>query len=183
MDLETFAPTRGFTVEELSKWDITVDERGRVIIPTKGRQRSWGNRIHLPKGKPKYRAEVKGQGNHLYNPLGLGPNSEQIWLTEGEFDTLSLVTIGAPAVGVLGAAGFREEWALLFAGARVFVAFDPNSESEKQAKRVGAIMSLLPHAVRFDPLVVGGYNDINDWFKADRLGLKEKVAQWMDHAY
>lgn len=180
MDLETFAQTRGFTVEELSKWNITVDERGRVLIPTLGRAGSWGNRVHNPMGRPKYRNEHEGQGNHLYNPLGLGPNSREIWLAEGEFDTLSLVTVGAPAVGVLGAAGFREEWALLFAGARVFVAFDPDSESEEQAKRIGAIMSLLPHAVRFDPLVVGGHNDINDWFKVDRLGLKEKVAQWMD---
>lgn len=177
--LDEFAATRGFEPEELSRWGISV-EGDVVLIPVLGRHGAWYHREHRPGGSPKYKPRGEGVGNHLYNPLGLGPGADVVWLAEGEFDTLSLVTVGAPAVGVLGAASFDRHWALLYSSALVIVAFDPDSESDEQSKRVGAIMSLFPHVERFDPLKVGGYNDINEWFKADRNDLKAKVSAWSE---
>lgn len=60
----------------------------------------------------------------------------------------------------------------------MIVAFDPDSESEEQAQRVGTLMSLFPTVERFDPLKVGGYMDINDWFKEDRDDLRKAVEAW-----
>lgn len=177
MELAEFAATRGFTEDELLEYGIEMDG-SQVRIPLLGGRGTWLYRIHRPNGSPKYKPEREGMGHHLYNPLGLGPHSDEVWLSEGEFDTLSLLTVGAPAVGVLGASGFKRSWRLLFQHARVVVAYDPDSESEEQAKRVRATMDLFPNAERFDPLKVAGYNDINDWFKADRDDLKSVVRSW-----
>ncbi len=181
MDLAEFAATRGFTEDELLKYGIEVDG-AQVRIPVLGGGRGlkdpWLWRVHRPNGSPKYQPEREGMGHHLYNPLGLGPHSDEVWLSEGEFDTLSLVTVGAPAVGVLGASGFKRAWRLLFQHARVVVAFDPDSESDEQRDRVANLMDLFPRADRFDPLKEGGYMDINDWFKADRDDLELKVKEW-----
>ena len=179
MTLEEFSATRGFTEDELAKWDITVE--GEVVyIPTLGRSGAWYRRIHRPDGQPKYFYEDSDVDVHLYNPLGLGPNSEEVWIAEGEFDTLSLVTVGAPALGILGIQSFRREWALLFSHARVILAFDPDTESEDQATRVRKVAQLWPeHQVeRFDPLVEGGYDDLNDWFREDRKGFTRTVLAW-----
>lgn len=181
MTLAEFAETRGFTEQELLEYGIEVTEKGTVRIPllgSKGLADPWVHRIHNPNGRPKYKPEIEGMGHHLYNPLGLGPHSPVVWLAEGEFDTLSLLVVGAPAVGVLGASGFRRAWRLLFNHARVIVAFDPDSESEEQATRARNLMDLFPRAERFDPLKVGGYMDINEWFKADRDDLKGQVRSW-----
>ncbi len=179
MTLEEFSATRGFTEDELAKWDITTE--GEVVfIPTLGRSRAWYRRIHRPNGQPKYRPEHEGVEQHLYNPLGLGPNSTEVWIAEGEFDTLSLVTVGAPAVGMLGATSFRREWALLFSHARIILALDPDTESSEQAARVQTLAQLWPeHQVeRFDPQVEGGYDDLNDWFREDRKGFTRTVLAW-----
>lgn len=177
LSLEDLADARGFTPDELARWGITV-EGDVVYIPTVYGSGTWGRRTYDPNRKAKYLPEHAGMGNHLYNPLGLGPNAREVWLAEGEFDTLSLVSVGAPAVGVLGASSFNRRWALLYQGASVVVAFDPDAESAEQAQRVAKVMDLFPTVKRFDPLVEGGYDDLNDWFKADRVGFKSAVAAW-----
>ena len=105
LDLETFAPTRGFTAEELSKYGVRV-EGDTVEIPILGRGGTWYSRVHRPDGCPKYEGP-KGMASHLFNPLGLGPGTDEVWIAEGEFDTLSLVVVGIPALGVLGAGNFN----------------------------------------------------------------------------
>lgn len=178
MDLASFAATRGFTEQELAAWDIRV-ENGVVVIPILGRKGPWYERIHRPGGKPKYESP-KGAKAHLYNPLGLGPHSPEVWIAEGEFDTLSLITVGAPALGILGAASFIDWWSLLFRNANIVLALDPDEESNEQATRVTRLASLWPEeqVSRFDPMVQGGYPDLNEWFKQDRSGFRRKVLAW-----
>ena len=181
MDYEQFAHSRGFEPEELDRWGIYIED-DLVIIPVLGRNGVWYEREHRPGGSPKYRprAGLKDVGNHLYNPLGLGPGSPVVWIAEGEFDTLSLVTVGAPALGVLGATTFQEHWSLLYSHAKVVIALDPDTESDQQGTAVLHLAQLWPEAQvsRFDPMAQGGYPDLNDWFKADRRGFQEVVESW-----
>ena len=172
LDLETFAQSRGFTAEELSKYGVRV-EGEYVVIPTVGRNGAWYDRIHRPAGTPKYETPT-GVAAHLYNPLGLGPGSDEVWIAEGEFDTLSLAAVGAPAVGVLGAGSFNRHWQLLFEHAEIVIAFDNDDAGHKGAEKLAQLWE--PGQVsRFDP---SPHEDLNDFFRQDRAAFQAAVLSW-----
>jgi len=173
LDLETFAQSRGFTADELRRWGISV-EGDEVIIPILGKAGAWYSRTHKPAGVPKY-ASPKGATSHLYNPLGLGPQSGEVWIAEGEFDTLSLVAVGAPALGILGTQTFNPRWQLLFDGAEIVLALDPDEAGNSQAER---LTQLWPEGQVSRFIVPEPYGDLNDWFKKDRAGFSEAVLGW-----
>lgn len=169
--MEQFEESRGFTHGELAQYGIRV-EGGHIIIPTLGRSGHWYERLRCEAGcHPKYWSPP-GTEPHLYNPLGLGPNSDTVWIAEGELDALSLVVSGTPAVGVLGAGNFRREWALLFEQADVVVAFDADDAGDTSAAKV---MELFQHVSRFTP---APYKDMNEAFAADRQEFERVVKAW-----
>src|SRR3990167_5562217 len=171
--LEEFSRSRGFTAEELSKYGVRV-EGDTVVIPVAGRMGAWYERIHRPDGHPKYEGP-KGMASHLFNPLGLGPGADEVWIAEGEFDTLSLVVSGIPAVGVLGAGNFNRHWALLFEHARrIVIAFDPDQAGNTQAEKLAQLWE-PGQGSRFDP---SPYEDLNDWFRQDRAAFQAAVLAW-----
>ncbi len=61
---------------------------------------------------------------HLYNPTFQGPHSEYVYFCEGEFDTLSMVAIGRPAVGIAGTNAFDRRWLELFRYCTIILAYD-----------------------------------------------------------
>ncbi len=172
MKLTELESKRGFHDGELSQYDIRA-EGDNFIIPTLGRHGAWYERTYRPTGVPKYESP-KGVESHLYNPLGIGPNTEEVWIAEGEFDCLCLVVVGAPAVGILGTKTFRREWVLLFSRADVVIALDSDEAGDAQADKLA---QLWPdnQTSRFDP---SPYGDLNDWFKDDRSGFRKAVLEW-----
>ena len=172
LDLETFAQSRGFTAEELTKYGVRV-EGDRVVIPCLGRQGAWYERTHHPNSILKYESP-KGSTSHLYNPAGVGPGSDEVWIAEGEFDTLSLIAVGVAAVGVLGAGNFNRHWQLLFEHAEIVIAFDNDDAGHKGAGKLAQLWE--PGQVsRFDP---SPYEDLNDWFRQDRAAFQAAVLAW-----
>jgi hypothetical protein len=170
--LEQFERSRGFEPGELAEFGVRV-EGDIVVIPTLGGQGAWYERTHRPHGSPKYESP-SGSHAHLYNPLGAGPHSGEVWIAEGEFDTLSLIAVGVTAVGVLGAGAFSRHWALLFEHAEVVIAFDPDEAGRTQAEKLAQLWP-AGQVSFFDP---SPYEDLNAWFKADRKGFEEAVQGW-----
>jgi hypothetical protein len=174
LTLNEYASKRGFTKQELQQYDIRL-EGDVVVIPTLGRNGAWYEREHRPDGVPKYKTP-QGETIHLYNPLGLGPNTDEVWIAEGEFDTLSLVVSGVPAVGLSGATSWNEKWWLLYARARVVLALDPDEEGKKQTGMIANWFYQMGNEVEvFDP---SPYGDLNEWFVDDRAGFQRKVLEW-----
>jgi len=171
--LHDFATSRGFKEQELKDYGIEVRQDGTIVIPVLGRSGTWYERTYHPGGKPKYRSP-KGSEPHLYNPHGLGPNSSQVWIAEGEWDTLSLLVAGAPALGIQGTKTFNRHWALLFQGAQVTLAMDPDEEGDRAADKLAP---LFPNVRRFR--IPHPYGDVNDWLQRDRDGLTEAVQAWL----
>ena len=144
-----------------------------MVIPCLGRQGAWYERTHRPTASPKYESP-KGSAAHLYNPGGFGPGSDEVWIAEGEFDTLSLLAVGIAAVGVLGAGNFNRLWALLFEHAEIVIAFDPDQAGNTQAEKLAQLWE--PGQVsRFDP---SPYEDLNNFLKKDRAAFTEAVLAW-----
>ena len=169
LSIHEFATSRGFKPEELEYYGIEVRQDDTIIIPVLGRRGSWYERTYHPGGSPKYRSP-KGSEAHLYNPHGFGPHSSQVWIAEGEWDTLSLLVCGAPALGIQGTKTFNKHWALLFQSAEVVLALDPDEEGDRTADKLAP---LFPNTRRFR--VPPPYEDVNDWLQKDRDGLTEMV--------
>jgi len=137
----------------------------------------WGTRYRNPggTGPDRYRSS-KGWGTHLYNPTLAGPNTNEVWLAEGEFDTLTLVYLGLRAVGLPGVTEkgptMRKEWKLLFETAFVVVAFDNDQTGQGAAQRAAQVFN--PNSAIFTPHPPEG-NDLNDWLVHDEAGLRAAI--------
>lgn len=173
LSLDSFAPTRGLTLEEVERFEIRVQD-DEVILPVWGKNGVWYERTHRPGGKPKY-LSPKGASPHLYNPLGLGPDSPEVWIGEGEFDAISLIVCGAPALGIQGTQSFHPYWALLFGPpTHIVLALDPDDAGQQSASALMELFVGQGNTVStFDP----GLDDINDWLKDDRDGLTKAIRE------
>jgi hypothetical protein len=181
-DLEEFATERGFDPEWLHDFagfrlapEGETPFPGRwVKFPYPHMTGIWTHRYRRPSGAdpklPKYWAP-RGTGQHLYNPLLLGPNAERVWLVEGEIDTLSLITFDVPAIGIAGSNGFKGSWALLYSSAEVFIVFDNDDAGMKGAHQ---LKSLMPHA---EVLEVPFEGDLNDWMREDPDTMERWIAR------
>lgn len=183
MKFESFAASRGFTADELRPYARLADGPGpcpNIIIPYRSGHGVWYERVHHPCqpgcgrcSNPKY-ADPKGARPHLYNPLGLGPNTDLVWMAEGEFDTLSLIVAGQPAVGIAGTGKYNKHWSLLYQGAKVLLAFDADAAGQEAATRISRTFGPATEVVMFP---TGPYPDVNAWFAADRLGFIEATGR------
>ena len=126
--LEAVAEWRDLPVETLARYGLRVDDHHShpIVFPYPHLTGIWYERRRTWIGdtRPNKYLSPKGSSPHLYNPLHLGPNASQVWLCEGEFDTLTLVHYGLPAIGVAGTNAFNKKWVHLFSSAEVIVAYD-----------------------------------------------------------
>lgn len=139
MSLEVVSEYRGISMETLEDAGLYwVDGDDYAIrIPYPNMKGLWYERKALdprldPKGRPKI-LSPKGATHHLYNPLKLGPNADFVVICEGEYDTLSAIDAGYPAVGSQGTETFAATWARLFTGAIAIIAFDGDNAGRKAA--------------------------------------------------
>lgn len=108
------------------------------------------HRLLNPNSKGKYRPEIAGLGNHLFNIPSLynAPFFEAIpdncaIVVEGEKKALVVESFGFKCVGIPGATSWRPDWGKFFTDAGiewVFVALDPDTHPdrpvEKEAHRI-----------------------------------------------
>jgi replicative DNA helicase len=169
--MEKLSEQRGMPVGFLESHGIhRVDDH--YVIPVPHANGYWYETTYHPGGKPKYR-NPKGEQAHLYNPMGLGPQSDEVWIAEGQFDALSLVYLGIPAVGILGVGNFNKAWSRLFLGARIVLALDPDDAGMSAMDRLGEV---FPKAEVF--IVPEPHKDLNDWLVADPEGMNLAVQTY-----
>jgi DNA primase len=80
---------------------------------------------------------LRGSVPSLYNIDALDDlhSGEVVYLVEGFTDTLTLLTHGFAAVGLVGAGGLKEEWLAPLGRFRVVAALDPDAAGERAAAR------------------------------------------------
>lgn len=135
--LEELAADRALPVSLMAEVGITVDwdrsEEHPIFIPYPHMQGIWYERQRRwidDDRKPKYKSPRHSEP-HLYNPWFLGPNADHLYLCEGEFDALSLISLGRPAVGVAGVGAFDRRWLHLYRYATVILAYDGDEAGRK----------------------------------------------------
>ena len=181
-DFTKFAESRGFKPEFLSKFGVRQSVESDdcpdgdwIAIPYRNLNGIWHYKYrNLDPNGMKYWVPHGSEG-HLYNPRLLGPNSDTVWLTEGEFDCLSLIAIGHDAVGVPGAQGFKEVWKHLYTDSNVIVAYDPDEAGKAGAEKVAR---LFRNSHVFDGYPDDG-PDLNEWYQRDANGMWDAIDAWM----
>jgi replicative DNA helicase len=101
-------------------------------------------------------------------------DSSEIWLQEGEPDTIVATALGLPAVGVPGTGGWKREWAPRFAHRDTVLVPDCDTTGRLSVEKIAD--DLLPHAasvriIDLDPARDDGY-DLSD-FVADADSIDE----------
>lgn len=66
--------------------------------------------------------------------------SKVIFICEGIPDTLSLMTLGKPAIGIIGAQNFKSEWRDYFIGKKIYILFDNDDAGKKGAKYIKEVL-------------------------------------------
>lgn len=120
---------------------------------------------------PKYLG-MKGSQSHLYNTSQAA--KDNVWICEGEFDSLILTQMGFPAVGVPGANNFKSEWKYLFANCdQVTLVFDGDEAGRKGAQRLLTLLSICD-TLRVVWMPEG--MDVTDMYLQDEETLRRLVA-------
>ncbi|MGA2758386.1 MAG: DUF3987 domain-containing protein, partial [Solirubrobacteraceae bacterium] len=131
---------------ELRSWSLTAIERlnigldgTRITIPIRDREAKLvGLGLYQP--NPDMRGD--GQSKMLAAPgtvreLWPAPETidvgESIWITEGEPDAISLWSVGIPAVAIPGAGKRDLSWSARFAGRRVVLCLDADTQGREAA--------------------------------------------------
>ena len=180
-----FADSRNLPANLLSQHGVHVSDNTRpgwIAIPYPHLSGIWHTRYRAPLGHdgPKY-WQPKGTSVHLYNPLHLGPNADEVWFAEGEMDTLTLIAADLPAIGIPGASSaknvFASEWKLLFDTATIVVAFDNDDAGQKAGLRVAA--AFAPHSHIFNRYP-DGMNDWNEWWVDDADGMRQTLRRFRE---
>ena len=190
MSLEIVEGIRGISVATLEKCGVrwVDDDDYSVRIPYRHYDGEWYERKLLdptlsPKGRPKV-LSPKNAEHHLYNPLRLGPNAGSLVFCEGEYDTLSVIDCGYPAVGTQGTNTFRATWARLFTGATVVIAFDGDAAGIGAAHALHKVFRDL--GGRAYIMEVGEEEDLNDLHQRGELKdyidafIEEQEIEWVD---
>ncbi len=112
---------------------------GRIVFPILKRNRV----VHLTGREfngngPKY-LHLRGEIPCLYNEDALGVNS--VYVTEGPTDCITAVQSGLPAVAVLGAMSFKQEFVPRFSRCeKVFICLDGDRAGEEGALKIGEFL-------------------------------------------
>ena len=123
-----------------------------------------GRRFEASSDVPKYCNPSGVAVPGLFNAdvlMGLAAGSE-VFVCEGAIDTMTLSQAGFDAVGVVGAGGFKNEWADSLQDFKAHLVFDSDEAGEAGAKRVLGI--LRDRGVAADRVLPGKCKDINEFF-------------------
>lgn len=121
----------------------------------------------------------------LYNVnMILSPDveGENVYITEGVIDCLSLLEMNYNAVGVIGIGNFKKEWTKLLRNVKVFLAFDNESDPTIEKAVEKAIQNIADwfaevngQAVKYiNPKDLKGFESCKDWNDVLVRKLKNK---------
>lgn len=106
---------------------------------------------------------MRGGVPALYHADALAalPSGATVYLVEGFTDTLTLLTHGFAAVGLVGALGLKEEWLAPLARFRVASALDPDEAGRRAARRYEELFRA--RGMRLAQVELP--SDVNDFFR------------------
>ena len=129
--------------------------------------------------KPKYLNLLDRTIPSFYN-VNDSLHNETVFLCEGQTDTLSLVGLGIPAVGIAGASNIDIDTLEILEDKNVIVAFDNDSAGQKGQKK---LLEILQYIAKYVILYPKEEKDINDHIqkKENQEKIKDFYGQATTH--
>lgn len=160
----------GFPLDELQRSGLFNRQshltfyRHRLLFPfyVEGRALYLQARTTASGVEPRWH-NMRGSVPSLYNVDSLEElsSNEVVYLVEGFTDTLTLLTHGFHAVGLVGAGGLKEEWLAPLGHFRIVAALDPDAAGERAAARYQEMFSA--RGMRLAQLELP--SDVNEFFQ------------------
>lgn len=140
-----------------------------------------GNLTHLIKARCLLTKEEAGRRNirrfvatepaeTLYNQDAI-QSASQLYLCEGEIDTLTMIQRGYPAIGIPGVSSFRMDWFKLLAGKHVVLCLDNDAVWERASHWFTT--EFLRHGISHSRFALPAGMDINQYFNQRYFNRKE----------
>jgi len=120
---------------------------------------------HLNEFKPKY-MQLKGKDIPLFNVDAIveaRKAQRELYICEGEFDTMMAVQNGYMAIGIIGANGLKEEFVELFKGMRIVLAYDNDDTGQVAIAKDAEILARKGVMVR-KVILPEGIKDLTEYF-------------------
>lgn len=185
LHIQKYLNDRGISDAVIAQTDIKW-LNGKIVLPVYSQDgkflfNKYRRSPDAPSTDPKYTYDF-GATAALYNVNNVNLKST-VFITEGELDTLTLMSYGLNAVSSTGGCGtFNEEWAEVFKDTpEIYICYDNDVAGIKGMMRVNRV---LPNAkVILFPSFKG--KDITDFIKekgfAAFVKLDEKARSWAVH--
>lgn len=122
----------------------------------------------------------------IFNLDSLRRHTDFVLICEGEPDTMIAAQLGFTAVGIPGAAGFKQEWAKLFPHSTpIAVILDPDDAGEKGASRIVSVIGplirvvTLPSGYDLNAYILDGHNaeQVRDLIHATSPWLESEISR------
>ncbi|NQK94452.1 DNA primase [Streptococcus suis] len=182
---------RNFMVGYVESWKHpnapeNVSGSPRLIIPiTKNSYFARDTRDIIPEFQKKY-AKSKVGGSNIFNAKALISNSNQpIFVVEGEIDALSVMEVGAIAVG-LGSTSNIQKFIDLVSDCELkcplLLAFDNDIAGKNAQEKLANKLKEKNISFKFASLVVGDIKDPNAMLMKDRETFSKLVAKALENS-
>lgn len=168
--LDRLRDERGIGVDTIRAHQVGYHARTRrVAIPIRDEEGVARNvRLYSfkDKGQQKMLSWQQGFGTARLWPLeALGPDSDYVFLCEGEMDRLVLADRGINAVTSTGGARtWKSEWSPSFQGLKVYIVYDCDVAGDEGSRKAAHSISEFASQVRVVRLGLGEGEDITDYF-------------------
>jgi 5S rRNA maturation endonuclease (ribonuclease M5)/DNA-binding transcriptional ArsR family regulator len=114
---------------------------------------------YVKSGGPRYVA-LRGRPRGLFNRAA-AEGAEEVWLTEGAMDAMTLAGIGFAAVALPSASTVKAEFSATFAGKKRVLVVTDNDEAGEKARE--HLHRKLPGVPFIDVRLPEGVKDVNEW--------------------
>lgn len=150
--------------------------RGRLSIPYVTRNGVVNLKFRaLDEGSPKY-LNLPGFETNIYRVASFFTQSDFICVAEGEIDTLSLVGVGLPAVGLPGASSWKPHYTRVFEDWSTIYAF---VDGDSAGHDLG---SFLAREIKARPIYMPEGEDVNSMLvKRGPEWLRKKIGQCQEN--
>lgn len=171
---------RGLSLDTIKKFNIGVRSDGKISIPIYKDGKLVNIRYRRsPKDKldgAKYITEKNCKAEIFNGDFLEKENPKKVIITEGEFDAMTLIQNGFPAVSItLGANNFPDDWIQRFAGVEnIYICYDHDIDGQAGAKLAASKLGVDRCKNVLLPSVDGRKKtDVTDFFTTDKKTKKD----------